>query len=378
MRRSTRWSASLCMSTPSDVTAVLLRVIHDPRALHALGPREWERLLACARRNAVLAYLAQRAQAAGVFADLPEAPRVAMASARTGAHRLAQLARWEVEQVAQVMRRAGIPLIALKGVAYLLRDMPHADTRLITDVDVMVPRAEIEAAEKDLLAAGWRMANLDAYDQSYYRRWSHEIPPLRYPGRLLGVDVHHTICAPVSRLRPDPNAFWAHAMPTRMPGVRVLSPVDSVLHAAVHLFFDSDFDSRFRDLIDLHEMTVAFGEDAQFWPALVARAAELDLGRPLYYTVRMLDAILHTPLPPGILREVERFGPPAPVARWMTRTVAQVLRPVDPEPWPRLHRGKLWLMYVRSHWLRMPAHLLVPHLVRKSLRRAGEPSGATQ
>jgi len=366
------------MPTSDDIVALLLLAIKDPRVLQALGPREWERLLACARRNAVLAYLAHRTESTGVHERLPDAPRVAMASARAGARRLAQLARWEVEQIAQVMRREGIPLIALKGVAYLLRDMPHADTRLITDVDVMVPRASIDAAERYLQAAGWRTADLDAYDRSYYRRWSHEIPPMRYPGRLLGVDVHHTICAPVSRLRPDPNAFWAHAVATRMPGVRVLSPVDSLLHAAVHLFFDSDFDSRFRDLIDLHEMALAFGEDAQFWPALVARAAELDLGRPLYYTVRMLGLIVRTPLPTGVVAEVERFAPPAPVARWMTRTVADVLRPVDPEPRPLRHRAKLWLMYVRSHWLRMPAHLLIPHLVRKSLRRAGDPATQTQ
>jgi len=55
-----------------------------------------------------------------------------------------------------------------------------------------------------------------------------------------------------------------------------------------------------------------------------------------------------------------------------------VLTPIDPEPWPPLHAGKLWLLYVRSHWLRMPAHLLIPHLVRKSLRRAGDPATQTQ
>jgi len=28
-----------------------------------------------------------------------------------------------------------------------------------------------------------------------------------------------------------------------------------------------------------------------------------------------------------------------------------------------------WCLYVRSHWLRMPLHLLVPHLVRKWWRK---------
>jgi hypothetical protein len=376
-------STASCESPPmsprdAPMPALLLRVLRDPGALLTLDAVTWQRLLSCARRNAVLAYLAQRAESTGVLESLEERPRLALASARTGGRRLAQLARWELDQVARVLVATGIPLLALKGVAYLLRDMPHASTRLMTDVDVMVPRASIAAAEAALREAGWRDTKMDAYDVSYYRRFSHEIPPLRFPGRLLGVDVHHTICAPVSRLRPDPNAFWAAAVPTGMAGVRVLSPPDSVLHAAVHLFFDSDFDGRFRDLVDLHEMSITFGEDAQFWPALVSRAAELGLGRPLFYAVSMLDAILGTPLPAGIRAELERFAPSTPVRAWMSRTLRQVLAPVDPEPWPPLHRGKLWLLFVRSHWLRMPAHLLIPHLVRKSLRRGGTPAAEAQ
>src|SRR5690242_20070274 len=102
-RRSTISSSNPSMPTSDDIVALLLLAIKDPRVLQALGPREWERLLACARRNAVLAYLAHRTESTGVHERLPDAPRVAMASARAGARRLAQLARWEVEQIAQVM-----------------------------------------------------------------------------------------------------------------------------------------------------------------------------------------------------------------------------------------------------------------------------------
>jgi len=53
----------------------------------------------------------------------------------------------------------------------------------------------------------------------------------------------------------------------------------------------------------------------------------------------------------------------------MANTLETVLTPVDPQIWPPANRARLWLLFVRSHWLRMPAHLLVPHLVRKSMRR---------
>ena len=191
--------------------AALIEAILDPRTLNALDLRGWERMLSCARRNAVLAYLAERAMRAGAIDAVPEVPREALLSAHASAARLAQLARWEVDRVRRALAPSGIPIIALKGVAYVLRGLPHASTRLMSDVDVMVPRDRIDAAEQALLAAGWEGTKLDPHDQKYYREWSHELPPLHYPGRVLGVDVHHTICAPISRLRPDAQAFWASA-----------------------------------------------------------------------------------------------------------------------------------------------------------------------
>jgi Uncharacterised nucleotidyltransferase len=349
---------------------LLLDAIRDLRTLRTFDAQDWERLLSCARRNAVLAYLAEKASSAGIIEDLPEIARTSLAAAQLAAQRMAQLARWELDRVRRALRPAGIPIIALKGVAYILRGMPHASTRLLADIDVMVPRDRIDDAERELTTAGWQGTKLDAYDQRYYREWSHEIPPLLYPGRILEVDVHHTICPPLSRLRPDPQHFWNHSEPSVDDGIRVLSPVDSVLHATVHLFFDSDFNGRFRDLLDLHELITAFSTDESFWPTLLERAANQGLGRPLYYAFATLSRVLGTHIPQQARSSAEAFRPSSLLDRWMTRTLVSVLTPVDPEPWPPHYRGRLWLLYVRSHWTRMPAHLLIPHLVRKSLRRA--------
>ena len=354
----------------ASAPAMLVEAILHPRRLVDLDMAEWERVLSCARRNAVLAYLAQRAVSAGVIDELPEIPQANLRSAMAAAARLAQLAQWELDRLRRVLQPAQIPMLALKGAAYVLRGMPHAATRLFSDVDIMVPKDRIDDAEHALLAAGWRGTVLDDYDRSYYRRWSHEIPPLQYPGRLLAVDVHHTICPPVSRLRPDPAAFWANSEPSATPGIRLLCPADSVLHAAVHLFFDSDFNGRFRELIDLHELLTAFGSSDDFWTRLIAEADRQGLVRPLHYAFATLARVLRTPIPGQASRDVLRFKAVGPVNALMTRTLASVLTPVDPERWPPVHRGRLWLLYLRSHWLRMPPHLLVPHLIRKSVRRA--------
>jgi len=359
----------------SNGPQIVIDAALDPSTAIGLDLAGWERLLSCARRNAVLAYIAKRTVAAGLIDAVPDAPRAAMLSALASAARLAQLALWELERVHRVMRTVGIPMIALKGVAYLLRGMPHAGSRIISDIDVMVEHRRIDEAENALLAAGWRGTKLDPYDQRYYRKWSHEIPPLRFPGRVLSVDVHHTICPPVSRLRPKPEAFWKNSIESAHHGVGLLSPADSFLHGAVHLFFDSDFDGRFRDLLDLHEMLTLFASEDEFWTLLVEAARAQGLGRPLYYALDTLPRILRTPVPVEVLREVRQFRPPPQVDLWMARTLHAMLMPADPEVWPLAHGGRRWLMYARSHWLRMPPYLLLPHLLRKAWRsvRAASP-----
>jgi len=357
-------------STSEGAPAALVGAILDPRTLEKLDVRGWERVLSCARRNAVLAYLAEKVTSSGIIDSLPEKARAALLAAKVSAARLGQLARWELDRVRRALRPAGIPIVALKGVAYILRGMPHASTRLLADIDIMVPRDRIADAERELLMAGWQGTTLDPYDQRYYREWSHEIPPLLYPGRLLEVDVHHTICPPFSRLRPDPEQLWAHSEPSIDDGVRLLSPIDSVLHAVVHLFFDSDFNSRFRDLLDLHELLAAFGASDEFWVGLTAEARAQGLMRPLRYAFATLERVLRTPIPAQATREVKRFKATGLVDAWMTRTLESVLTPADPEQWPPAYRGRLWLLYVRSHWLRMPPHLLLPHLFRKAVRRS--------
>jgi hypothetical protein len=153
--------------------ADLVEAILAPVTLRGLELSAWEALLVCARRNAVLAYLAHRAVAARVIDDVPPAPREALLAAQTASARLAQLARFELDRVRRELQPHGIPVIALKGAAYLLRGMPHATTRILSDIDVMVPRDRLDDAERALQAGGWQGTKVDAYDQMYYRRWSH-------------------------------------------------------------------------------------------------------------------------------------------------------------------------------------------------------------
>ena len=50
--------------------------------------------------------------------------------------------------------------------------------------------AELEAVEKRLNQKGWRTKPLSPYDDHYYRRWTHELPPLAHVERQVEIDLH--------------------------------------------------------------------------------------------------------------------------------------------------------------------------------------------
>jgi hypothetical protein len=80
-------------------------------------------------------------------------------------------------------------------------------------------------AESALMLDGWATTHHDPYDQRYYRRWMHELPPFQHIHRLTTLDVHHGILPDTARLRPDSGKLREAAVPAeRDARVRVLAP----------------------------------------------------------------------------------------------------------------------------------------------------------
>ena len=70
----------------------------------------------------------------------------------------------------------------------------------------------LDAVEAALLAAGWEWVKPDPYDDAYYRRWMHELPPLIHRERDRMIDVHHTILPLTARPTPDAAALIADSV----------------------------------------------------------------------------------------------------------------------------------------------------------------------
>ncbi len=373
------------MSSPARVpppkahVSALLDCLQRPDNVGHLDPEDRERLLRVARRGQLLAEVAVRLVRAGVDSDVGTPFGRQLAGARAEAAYRRHRVVYEAGRLAEALARVGAPLLLLKGAAYAIQSLPLAEGRLPRDLDVLVPLGSLKAVETALLESGWEFSkDLTEYDQHYYRAWSHELPPLRLPGHAFELDLHHSILPPIGRLKPDAARLLADSVPVADSPFRVLRPADQVLHAAVHLFQDSDCVGRLRDLVDIDGLIRHFSvrDGERFWQQLGDSTAVHGLGRPLWYALAFCGAWLRTPVPEGFWEQMQNSRPPALSRRLMTSLAARVLPPVHPdrEPGPA-SRAAASALEFRALWLRMPPWTLAYHGASKLARLLRKPAG---
>ena len=329
---------------------------------------EWEQLLAQARRASVSARLGYRLAASAPNEPVPERARTMLESACKASTRVAQAMTLEVRHVERALARNRLPCVLLKGAAYLCAGLPPARGRVFGDIDLLVPKADLRVAEGALLGGGWFTSDLTTYNQRYYREWMHEIPPMTHIARGSVIDLHHTITPPTSAFNVDGDTLLAKIRPIdEQARLWMLQPVDMVLHSAVHLFTEGEFDRGLRDLLDMDDLVRHFEtHEPGFWSDLVARADELGLQRPLYYALFHMERLFGPRVPGARRAAIDAMCPPWPQRALMGWLLTVVLRPNHPSCSSPGDAFVRWLLFVRSHWLRMPLRLLIPHLARKA------------
>ncbi len=357
----------------------LLGALRDPQALASFGELEWEALLARARATHLLGRLDCLLVERGLMDRVPEKARLRFLEARTFATRNQTDIRFEVNRVTRALSSLDIPIVLLKGAAYMFANLPPACGRLASDLDIMVRKESIETVEHTLLAAGWQTHKVTDYDDHYYREWMHEIPALCHPDRLLVVDVHHTIIPITSRYKPNTKALLASAVDLGDRSLKVLCPADMVLHSAAHLF-NEEFTLGPRGIADLNDLLEHFGKTGGFWNDLLARSHLHGLERILYYLLRYTRRVFGTEIPNDVEKAAQTHAPHIIVRVIMDVLVMSALKSSGPGQSHPRRAIALSLLRIRSHWLKMPPLLLARHLITKALyrwRRRSRPTSAS-
>lgn len=341
--------------------AQLLRVLRSPDHLTALAPEQASAVMDAAEEARLLGWFVLHGESVGIPGRSPDWLVDRMIAARALVHEYDRSLRWEMNRLSRAFFDTDVCWVLLKGSGYLAAGLAPGKGRRVADIDILVSREQLPAAEQQLTLHGWEGAELDAYDQRYYRDWMHESPPMIHSERGSIVDVHHAILPLTGRLRPPTRRLLDRSVEASV-GIRVLCPSHMVLHAAAHLFHDGEVAGAIRDLVDLEGLLRKFDEDPEFWPDFEAEAQALDLTRPAFYAIRYAHQWLGAPVPDTALRCMAAWGPSSPVLGLMDWLVKETLFSASGRASSLAALG----LYIRSHWLRMPPGLLVRHLFHKA------------
>jgi hypothetical protein len=204
--------------------ALLELVLHGRNALPKDAP-SWEEVIRRGREANLLGAIAQRLSMQNALEEAPAGPRAHLFAARA-TWQAQQIAIWrEVAELACALHPLDIPVVFLKGTAYLLAGLPCSEGRFFSDIDILVPKPDLPAVESALMLAGFATTHHHPYDQRYYRRWMHELPPMQHVKRMTILDVHHAIVPETARFTRTRASFFERAFSlTTLPGFPYFPP----------------------------------------------------------------------------------------------------------------------------------------------------------
>ena len=191
----------------------LLSFLADNTRADQLSAEEFSLLLADARACGVLGrvahHLLNRPSANALSVNF----RDQLLAATIQSHGFRQDIWRELAHIERALTHLKTPVILLKGASYVHSELPPADGRTFSDIDILVSRDQIAQAEAALMLGGWATGSLNAYDQRYYRHWAHEIPPMTHLQRGTTIDLHHSLVMPTCRIKVDSSTMVSAAIP---------------------------------------------------------------------------------------------------------------------------------------------------------------------
>jgi hypothetical protein len=295
---------------------------------------------------------AHEGESQGKLADVLENARVRTAHDR-------RMLIFEAERIERALRGSGIKPVLLKGAAYVAQGLRAGQGRRVSDIDILVEEGHLAETERLLREAGWvgDAATAGDYDQAYYRRWMHELPPMRHKRRRTLVDVHHRLLPRTAKLQPRHELMMVAAKSIENSSLRTFDATDRFIHSAIHIFSDGAFEAAPRSFIELYYLFGDLGVAEQ--GRLIDRAAEVGALRPVAGALWAVSHYFGTANAHAVLRSMGVGG--------LGLGLRTAIRLWVRGGWAAPLAG--FALYGRSHYLRMPSGMLFKHLILQAFRR---------
>lgn len=267
---------------------------------------------------------------------------------------LFEINRLAAEEIVKVEK-----IILLKGAAYLQAGKQAAKGRRVSDLDILVSNSRLQSIERYLLDHDWTFDDLtdNPYDQLYYRLYMHELPPLRHKKRGSVLDVHHGILPPTHRMHVNTQALIDDAIPltdAAQAGFYRLNDLDQFIHAAIHHLIDGQFDMGPRAIVELLDLFDDVKNDVE---GLMDRAAHIGAIKAAAYALLLINTVQPNSVPASLVGPLKQHISVSVLVAFKCQ-----LAPNCPFVTKKL---SAFLLYCRSHFLRMPFGMLMKHFAAK-------------
>jgi Uncharacterised nucleotidyltransferase len=328
----------------------------------------WAELGTVAARHGVAPLVYRGLRALGPVETLPEA--AGQLRERCRALYVGNVARnmrlfAELERILGPLRRAGIPVILLKGAAMTRPLFGDIGLRHMGDLDVLVPVDARQPALAVLRALGYHLVpdppagirararrdglvwpptsvlDAEASARLYERYHFHYY--LERDGQTFPLELHWHIVRP-GRGGPIDD-FWREARPARVGDVDALCfrPEHLLLHLALHLTADDWAQLRLARLVDVHRAVTTQTLD---WAWLGHAAERQHAARALGVALGLARRVLGTAVP---TRAGRLDGFDGALLTLLGRRWMADLRPQRPER-PALEQSLAWAVARRDRW----------------------------
>lgn len=342
-----------------------------------LSEGEWLQVVEMARGQRVAAFVFLHIAEAGLLPVVP----ATVTDALRREYQTTLLSNRRMQTVeAELLRRLGargIRVLALKGLALTFRYYGELGLRPITDIDLLVERANVPAVCAVLREMEYHPSSGSGSPNGFNAQTHAVVDYLRE--RSPQIEIHWELFNSAAyRAGLEAREVWQRAERIELLGhsVSYLSTADELLYLSVHFAAEHQL-SRLLWAVDIAELIRALPASWD-WSAFVRRAIEARMARPLALTLSYCRDNLELHLPSMVLdelwaaadsREEQTLYRAAqasfPSADWI-RTQAAVLR--GPVEWAIFLRGVLLPRGPALAELYGPASIQWPERVRTHLR----------
>lgn len=351
--------------------SLLLSLFRDPSTAKKLSNSQWTSVLTHGRQQNMLGRLLFVFEQSKNTNLIPVKVKLHMENCQRTFQRQSINVHRELLEISNVFVKKGITASVLKGAAYVSDNISCQHGRIFSDIDILVEVENLQKAEFALMTQGWIHCKETDYDKRYYREWMHEIQPMIHNVRHTVVDLHHNILPRTNSQFFDANLLCFES--SRYPNLQTLSPVDKYIHSAVHLFTEGEFSHPIRDITDLimlfdniKERDSELVNTQSVVNAVLTRAENLGLESYINFSLYFVLVNGQSDEKQNIAKVIESSICRSNISRLFSLPSYKLIFNSDNTKAISVkHKLSLTWLYLRSHLIKMPLRVLVPHLVRK-------------